>query len=246
MGLRSGARLILGVALVCGCGATPRTSDQVLERASHEAGEGGGVSVPDERPTSIEGVPIGDCHPPTRESKIAAGCPEDPPINGTACEAVGTVKKCPYAIRVADGEAKQLVSICHPEQLTWGSSEVSCGLVCPDLGPYVLELSQTPRCAARAETACRSRDVLFGFETEQQWLDTAFGRAISRCTSGARHGTRYLLELKNGCPLRLSSADPLPPDVSACVAAQLSAVRWDCGKSLACGRHLVPIPLTSP
>jgi len=245
------ALVVLSVSAAGACGSKTRSSGE--DAGASGAGTGGasagtsgdaageqGVGGRDEPPPTIDGVPIGDCREPTSETR-SAGCPEEPPMESEVCEAPDGLKQCPYTIEVSEGSASQRVFICHPEQLIWGSLQASCGMLCPELGPHVIELEQP--CAERTMTTCRSANIIYAYETAQQWLDSAFEGAVARCVGGSTYGTQFWLELENGCPARFASAVALPQDVAECVSSTLNQTRWDCAVDLSCSRYLVPIPL---
>lgn len=182
-----------------------------------------------------EGVPIGDCV--ETASAGLAGCPPEPPTLSESCEAPGGVYlQCPYEIRVERGRAAQVIYTCHPEQLFWGGFMASCGEVCRPPDANVLELDASD-CEQRAITSCKDLGAAFGFETQQQWFDSAFEKLIASCF-GEVLGRQFQLEVENGCPARLSSSAPFSSSAQACLTDQLNQLRWDCALDLSCSTFL--------
>lgn len=246
-----------------GCGGTTRAADADAGASGRAGGGAGGAGSAgagagsagmsgagagglaaggsaEQAPLLIDGVPVGDCREPTSATRLP-GCPERPPGEGFACEAPNGVKQCPYDIEVREGEAWQRVFVCHPEQLTWSSSQFQCGVVCPDLAPHVLELERN--CEGRTITKCANPDIVYAFETAQQLLDSALERALRSCWGDMSYGTRFRIEVEQGCATRFESAVALPPAVASCVTGRLNGLRWDCASNLRCGRYYVAILL---
>lgn len=193
--------------------------------ATHDGGAGG------EQVPMLDGVPIGDCKVPTDGAR-GEGCPAQPPVDSTPCEAPNGLKRCAYDIQANGGRAVQLVSVCHPDQLTWGSLSASCGTVCSSLSGDVLELAAN--CGDRELVSCRNADSVFTFETEQQWLDNAFERVLTKCLGLQRYNRQLQFEVANGCGTRVSSNMPFSPDAAACLRTELDSVRFQCGVRLSC------------
>jgi hypothetical protein len=239
--------VVVGVLAVGGCGGTTQHDGDVRAAAGQPASGAGGAGGTGSRnaggtagsggagaePTipTFHGVPIGDCRLPSDATRTD-GCPVEPPEDSRPCEAPNGLKTCTYDIQVSDGRANQVVYTCHPDQLTWGSLYAPCGLVCGSLSGDVIELGTN--CSAREPVSCKSSDSVFAFETEQQWLDDAFGRLLSDCLGQKRYNRQIQLELADGCGTRLSSNVAFSSDEAACLKKQLDNVRWECGLRLSC------------
>lgn len=195
--------------------------------SSSGAGEGGHAGSP-----MKDGVPIGDCRE-TGETRPAE-CPAQPPEDQTSCAAPDGLLSCPYDIRVANGRASQAVYFCHPDQLQWGSALLSCGVLCDPPAEHVLDLGGA-ECEARATSPCES-GTIFAFATEQQVFDSAFESVIQSCL-GEVIGTRYQLEVRNGCPARISSSQPFSEPATQCLRGRLGSLRWSCALDLSCSAY---------
>ena len=237
-----------GAWLLSGCGGASRHDDVPAGSGAEPAAAGasrggsnasagsdsggraaGGAGAEPTTPT-LHGVPIGDCRVPD-----AAGnddCPAEPPSASTPCQAPAGPRKCAYDLQVSEGRATQLVYTCDPEQSSWGAFYVPCGLVCSTLSGAVIELAGD--CGARQPVTCESSDTTFAFETEQQWLDSAFERVLSACLGESRYGPQFQLEVADGCGTRLSSDEPFSPEAATCLKTALDSLRWECGLRLSC------------
>ncbi len=180
-----------------------------------------------------EGVPIGDCR--ENGETRPAECPAQPPTDATSCQAPNGLLRCPYAIRVSDGRAAQMVSFCQPEGLSWVSASVPCGDLCAPPGQHVLELPVTD-CEERAPSSCAS-GAIFVFETNQQSFDALFESLLRPCLNEDLYSAFYEVEVESGCPVRVSSSQPFPESVAQCLRRGLSSVRWECALDLSCASH---------
>lgn len=219
-------------------GAESAGSGGSAAAASGEGGLSGGAGTAGAggRPPAPlkDGVPIGDCKE-TEEAR-PAGCPAEPPTDQTSCEAPDGLLRCPYEIRVEDGRASQAVYFCHPDQLTWGSSLIPCGRLCPAPDPNQLELDVSD-CESRVLGSCDSGSV-YAFETDQQLLDSVFDAAVLGCV-GEVYGVRFQVEVQGGCPSRVSSSKPFSDAAAQCFRQRLGSVRWDCAQDLSCTSRLI-------
>lgn len=228
--------------MVCACGGATRDSDRTSEGSgganpSNSGANAGGVGAVPQTSSTIGGVPVGDCREPTSEMLAAEGCPARAPVEGAACETATAVKRCAYGVEAADGQSSQLFSFCREGSRFWTSHRLLCGRLCPELGPQLIEVPQSRACSERAVTTCGVTSVV-ELDTQQYRLDNAFERTLYDC-GAASYATSFLLQLEDGCPVRLSSEAALPPEVSACLVGTLSTARWDCGVGLVCGLYFI-------
>ena len=221
--LASGAALIVG-----GCSASAD-------------GVGRGTITTDGGVPFKEGVPIGDCEELSAAALAMRGCPPKTPMHESSCGASGD-PVCPYEITVSEGRAEHAVYRCLPlvqeGPRVWFGSRYVCGESCSSPDPANTIQFEGSACADRPLATCAEGALFAPGVPAQDYLVEELSKHVYACFGSAAVNTLLELEVRAGCPVRLSGPAPFDAAVAACLEGRLEGLRWDCAQKLACVHYL--------
>jgi hypothetical protein len=198
--------------------------------SSRVRAEGSDDGTPDDGAADViplkNGIPIGDCRELSAAEQTELGCPAQPPVASSSCDAPGGTT-CRYDISAENGHSQQTVFHCYND--SWGAGALdSCGHVCQLAGDNDISFDISD-CRSRPVTECPYETPDIAPPTAQDQLNQAVKRSLETCG-----GNDFEIEFHSGCPTRLSSSMPLSPDIATCLSERLARVRWRCARSLLC------------
>jgi hypothetical protein len=214
--------LLAVVAHCAACGARV-----VEESRPHDGPDAGGAKA---KFPAKDGVPFGDCVDLDTTAQMTQGCPSVEPAPESACDVPG--KTCRYA-RVDGSTTYQLVLSCLGNY--WGSGALeACGEVCDPNDANPIDFPGAD-CSTRPAAACDDgKGTSYGFPPDAYTLTSAMLQStLEACNSDIADNLVWLT-LNGGCPVRLSSMQPLAPSAVTCLEQKLSNARWSCATTLPC------------